>query len=154
MSAKEGGMRRAKTAAAVLLVFVLAGWAKCRQERRFARELMEDRYRAVPVRLDAWQLRHIRAGDRVDVLATFEALMAGGAKRKATATMLQNVKVLGVDRPWKSSEKGTLILKLNPVEAQYAFLGPSQADLGVALRHRGDGEIYPMEMSTFMKLLR
>lgn len=154
MSAAEGGVRHAKTVAAVLLVFLLAGWAKCRQDRRFAAELMEDRYRAVPVRLDGWQLRHIRAGDRVDVLATFETSRGGGAKRRLTATMLQNVKVLGVDRPWKSAEKGTLILKLNPVEAQYAFLGPSEADLGVALRHRGDGELYPMEMATFAAFFR
>ena len=41
-----------------------------------------------------------------------------------------------------------------PVETQYAFLGPSQADLGVALRNKGDNDIYPMEMSTFAKLFR
>jgi len=154
MSVREGVRKHAQTIAAVLLVFLLAGWAKCRQERRFAREFMEDRYRAVPVQFDSWQLRHIRAGDRVDITATFEALMASNAKRKVTATMLQNIKVLGVDRPWKRSEKGTLILKLNPIEAQYAFLGPSQAELGVALRNRGDNDIYPMEMSSFMRFFR
>ena len=154
MSAKECVMKRGWTIAAVLLVFLAAGWAKCRQERRFARELMENRYRAVGVRFDGWQLRHIRAGDRVDVTVTFEALMANGAKRKVTATMLQNIKVLGVERSWKPTEKGTLILKLNPIETQYAFLGPSQADLGVALRNKGDDEIYPMEMASFAKFFR
>lgn len=154
MSANEGVRKHGATVAAVLAVFLLAGWAKCRQDRRFARELMEDRYRGVPVQFDAWQLRHIRAGDRVDVTATFEALLASGAKRRVTATMLQNVRVLGVDRPWRRSEKGTLVLKLNPMEMQYAFLGPSQADLGVSLRNRGDGDIYPLEMASFARFFR
>ena len=46
------------------------------------------------------------------------------------------------------------VLKLNPYEMQYAFLGPSQADLGVALRHRGDNDIYPLEMASFAKFFR
>ncbi len=146
--------KRLAVVAAVLAVFLAAGWAKCRQDRRFASELMENRYRAVAVQFDGWQIRHIRAGDRVDVTATFEALMAGGSKRKVTATMLQNVRVMKVDRAWRRGEKGTLVLKLNPVETQYAFLGPSQADLGVALRNRGDDEMYPMEMSSFAKFFR
>ena len=154
MSAQEVVMKRGKTVAAVLLVFLLAGWVKCRQERRFARELMEDRYRAVAMQFDGWQIGHIRAGDRVDVMATFDTILASGAKRKMTATMFQNVKVMRVERACKRTEKGTLVLKLNPLEMQYAFLGPSQADLGVALRNKGDNDVYPMEMATFAKFFR
>jgi Flp pilus assembly protein CpaB len=121
--------------------------------RCFARELLEARYRAVSIPINGYELRHIRTGDRVDVLATFDSQF-GGAKRKLTATMLQNVLVMGVDAPCKGQEKGTLILKLNPSEMQYAALGVRQSDLSIALRRDGDNEIYPMEMASFVKFFR
>jgi hypothetical protein len=135
----------------IVLATLLAvcGAARCRHER-FARELMENGYRAVPVPFPGWQVRHIRAGDRVDVLATFESNI-GGSNRMATATVLQNVKVLSVRREWK---KGVLVLKLNPVEAQYAALSPQQSELTVSLRTPGDNDFYPMEISSFLKFFR
>lgn len=121
--------------------------------RCFARELMENGYRAVSVPVHARDLRNVRTGDRVDVLSTFDS-QYGGAKRMVTATMLQNVLVLGVDGPGNGQEKGELVLKLNPVEAQYAALGARQSELSIALRRDGDGEIYPMEMASFVKFFR
>ena len=121
--------------------------------RCFARELLEDRYRAVSIPISGYELRHIRTGDRVDVLSTFDSQYSG-AKRMLTATMLQNVLVLGVDPPAKGEEKSTLILKLNPNEVQYAVLGARQSELSIALRHEGDNDIYPMEMASFVKFFR
>jgi Flp pilus assembly protein CpaB len=138
-----------KAGIVVLTTLVVAGAARCRRER-FASELMEPGYRAVAIPLPLWQTRHIRAGDRVDVLATFDSTI-GGSKRAATATVLQNVKVLSSRRSWK---KGVLVLKLNPNEAQYAALSPNQADLTVSLRSAGDYDIYPMEIATFLRFFR
>jgi Flp pilus assembly protein CpaB len=104
------------------------------------------------VPFEARQLRHVRAGDRIDVLSTFSTYQ-GGAKRILTATMLQNVKVLGVDLPCHAAQ-GSLILKLNPNEAQYAAGAPAQSDLAVAVRKEGDNDIYPMEMASFVKFFR
>jgi len=46
--------------------------------------------------VDSDLLRLIKPGDRVDILVTFEAVMADGKKERVTATILQNVLVLGV----------------------------------------------------------
>lgn len=142
----------------VLAVLLVSSAAACKPfdrhfGRGFARELMEDGYRAVSIPVDAYQLRVVRAGDRVDVLATFDST-AGGVKRMMTATMLQNVRVMGVVRPDKGAEKGTLVLKLNPNETQYAALGIHQAELSIALRNPGDNDIYPMEVASFLKFFR
>ena len=121
--------------------------------RGFAGELMEHGYRAVSIPINAYELRRIRAGDRVDVLATFESARFE-SKGMVTATMLQNVKVLGVERPGKGEEKGTLVLKLNPIEAQFAALGVRQSDLSLALRSAGDNDVYPMEIVSFLRFFR
>lgn len=121
--------------------------------RRFDRTLMKDQYRAVPLPIDSYQLANVRTADRVDVLCVFEAINAGGAQEKVSATVLQNVEVLGV-RGAKQGEKGTLTLRLNPIEAQYAVLALKQSDLFIAVRHEGDIETHPLEMATFRRLFR
>ncbi|HXT01286.1 MAG TPA: RcpC/CpaB family pilus assembly protein [Elusimicrobiota bacterium] len=110
--------------------------------------------RAVSIPIDEDQLLIVKPGDRVDVLAVFDAALASGAKEKVSATFLQNVRVLGVATTGAIHGKGVLTLELNPIEAQYALLGVRQADLGVALRTPGDVEIYPMEMSAFYRFFR
>ena len=121
--------------------------------RSFARGLMEDGYRAVSIPVNEYELGHIRIGDRVDVLTTFAAHTSHGPQT-LTATMLQNVQVLGVRLSGDPGGKGALTLKVNPVEAQYAALGVRQADCSISLRHEGDDEIHPMEMSDFGKFFR
>jgi len=116
----------------------------------------------------------IKPGDRVDVLVTFEAMMADGRKEKVTATILQNVLVLAVgtnlgqgmnakqakaaaDKEDKSaafSEKAMVALALNPNEAQYLSLAMKQGDTTVVLRGLGDVEMHPMEMASFRKLFK
>ena len=114
----------------------------------------------------------IKPGDRVDVLVTFDALMADGKKEKVTATSLQNVLVIGVggdlgqgldmsgyeknqaqaEKNAAFSEKATIALALNPNEAQYLALAMKQGEPSILLRALGDAEMHPMEMASFRKL--
>jgi len=53
-------------------------------------------YRGCVLPLESDLLRLIKPGDRVDILVTFDAVMGDNRKEKVTATILQNVLVLGV----------------------------------------------------------
>lgn len=110
--------------------------------------------RSVGVPVPEDQLLTVKPGDHVDLLAVFDRVNGAGVKEKTAATILQNVKVLGVTTSADLRATGVLTLELNPVEAQYALLGARQADLGVAVRSRGDEDKYPMEMSAFFRLFR
>jgi hypothetical protein len=112
------------------------------------------RRRSVGVAVPEDQLLTVKPGDHVDLIAVFDRVNAAGFKEKTAATILQNVKVLGVTTTGDLRATGVLTLELNPIEAQYALLGVRQADLGVAVRAPGDEEKYPMEMSTFLRLYR
>ncbi|MBI4377195.1 MAG: Flp pilus assembly protein CpaB [Elusimicrobia bacterium] len=126
----------------------------------------------IPVESELKQL--VKPGDRVDVLVTFDALMADNRKEKVTATILQNVLVIAVgtnlgqgmtakqvkektdrdDRTAAFSEKAMLSLALNPNEAQYLALSMKQGDISVVVRGLGDVEMHPMEMASFRKLFK
>lgn len=131
-------------------------------------------YRGAVVPVDTELLKLVKPGDRVDILVTFDALMADNRKEKVTATILQNVLVLGVGSDLgqgqtaaqfgekaKSdaqtaafAEKGILSVALNPNEAQYLALAMKQGDINVIMRGLGDIEMHPMEMASFRKLFR
>lgn len=116
----------------------------------------------------------IKPGDRVDVLVTFDAMMADNRKEKVTATILQNVLVIAVgtdmgmgmdakrfkgkkkkaSKAAAFSQKSMISLALNPNEAQYLALAVKQGDPTVILRGLGDIEMHPMEMASFRKLFR
>ncbi|MBI5211116.1 MAG: hypothetical protein HY927_14185 [Elusimicrobia bacterium] len=110
-------------------------------------------YRAASVAVREYELLAVRPGDRVDVLVTFEANMAD-RKEKVTATILQNVVVLGVDLSGELRGVGVVHLLVNPNEAQYAALSAYQAEMDIVLRGEGDEEMRPMEMASFRKLFR
>ena len=123
-------------------------------------------YRGSTLAVGADLLRLIKPSDRVDILVTFDALMADNRKEKVTATILQNVLVLGVGtdlgqgtgEKGKESptytERGVLSLALNPNEAQYLALATKQGETTTVLRGLGDVEMHPMEMASFRKLFR
>lgn len=131
-------------------------------------------YRGAVVPVENALLKLIKPGDRIDILVTFDALMADNRKEKVTATILQNVLILGVGSDLgqgmtakqfgdKSktdaqtaafAEKGILSVALNPNEAQYLSLAMKQGDIVVILRGLGDVEMHPMEMASFRKLFR
>ena len=131
-------------------------------------------YRGCMLPLDNDLLRLIKPGDKIDVLVTFDAVMGDNRKEKVTATILQNVLVLGVgsnlgqglsaaqakaktgqeaaDQAF--SEKGALSLALNPNETQYLALSMKQGDVSVAVRGLGDVELHPMEIASFKRLIK
>ncbi|MBI4425723.1 MAG: hypothetical protein HY554_18480, partial [Elusimicrobia bacterium] len=131
-------------------------------------------YRGMALPVESDMLRLTKPSDRVDILVTFDAKMADQSKEKVTATILQNVLVLGVganlgqgltakefqqkqgseQQSAAFSEKGFLSLALNPNEAQYLALALKQGDTAVILRGLGDVEMHPMEMASFRKLFR
>lgn len=131
-------------------------------------------YRGAVVGVESDLLKLIKPGDRIDVLVTFDALMADNRKEKVTATILQNVLVLGVggnlgqgqtakqfgetEKDDKQNaafaEKGIVSVALNPNEAQYLALAMKQGEITVILRGLGDIEMHPMEMASFRKLFR
>lgn len=116
----------------------------------------------------------VKPGDRIDVLVTFDALMADNRKEKVTATILQNVLVVAVgtnmgqgltakqlkmagekeDKTAAFSEKSMISLALNPNEAQYLALSQRTGEIAVVVRGLGDVEMHPMEMASFRKLFK
>jgi pilus assembly protein CpaB len=131
-------------------------------------------YRGCILPMGNEMLRLIKPGDRIDVLVSFKAIMSNSKKSNVTATILQNVLVLGVgsnlgqgmssgQANTKSaqeaesqafSEKGVLSLALNPQEAQYLSLSHLEGDVTIIVRGLGDVEIHPMEIASFKRLIK
>lgn len=113
-------------------------------------------YRAVSLELPVHQLEGVKRGDRADLLVTYENVSTGSVKGLSTATILQNVEILSVTRPPDASAaKGSLRLLVKPIEAQYAALSSVQGkDLTLALRAEGDGEVKPMDVANFRKVIK
>jgi pilus assembly protein CpaB len=131
-------------------------------------------YRGAIVPIDPEMKPLIKPGDRVDILVTFDAVMADNRKEKVTATILQNVLVIAVgtnmgqgmnakqakaagaaeDKTAAFSEKSMVSVALNPNEAQYLALAMKQGDLTVVMRGLGDTDMHPMEMASFRKLFK
>ena len=131
-------------------------------------------YRGCVLPLENDLLRLIKPGDRVDILVTFDAVMGDNRKEKVTATILQNVLVLGVgsnlgqglsgaqakakdaaaSADQAFSEKAGLSLALNPNEAQYLALSSKQGEVAVIVRGLGDVELHPMEIASFKRLIK
>lgn len=111
---------------------------------------LETGYRSVAVPAPKHQVAPLKAGDRVDVLTVIEIKNAEGKQEKVTATIFQNVLVLGADPILDSVQ-----LALNPNEAQYAALSvDSGQKLWLPKRAKGDVDMHPMEMAAFRKLFR
>lgn len=131
-------------------------------------------YRGCVLPLENDLLRLIKPGDRVDILVSFDAVMGDNRKEKVTATILQNVLVLGVGTNLGQglsgsqakakaaaeaadaafSEKAALSLALNPNEAQYLALSAKQGQVDVIVRGLGDVELHPMEIASFKRLIK
>lgn len=131
-------------------------------------------YRGAVLPVDQDLLKLMKPGDRVDILVTFEALMADGHKEKVTATILQNILVLGVGTNLgqgrsaqqekavaaaeaaaaQFQERGSLSVALNPNETQYLALAMKQGEVAVVVRGLGDIAMHPIEMASFRKLFK
>ncbi|MBI4801220.1 MAG: Flp pilus assembly protein CpaB [Elusimicrobia bacterium] len=131
-------------------------------------------YRGCILPMDNEFLRLIKPGDRVDVLVSFDAVMGENRKEKVTATILQNVLVLGVGSNLGQglsaaqaktkdsqsaadqgfSDRGVLSVALNPNEAQYLALSLEQGKISIIVRGLGDVELHPMEIASFKRLIK
>jgi Flp pilus assembly protein CpaB len=111
-------------------------------------------YRGISIPMSGYKLAFVEKGDRIDVLVTFEATMKDNKKEKVTATFLQNVVVVNVQKPAKLEDLGVVELLLNPTETQYAALSSYSGELSIAQRAEGDVSMVPMEMASLRKLLR
>ena len=131
-------------------------------------------YRGCLLPMENDLLRLVKPGDRVDILVTFDAVMGDNRKEKVTATILQNVLVLGVgsnlgqgmsSAQAKAKEKSESVdqsfsdkmgmsLALNPNEAQYLSLSQEQGKVSVVVRGLGDVELHPMEIASFKRLIK
>jgi Flp pilus assembly protein CpaB len=111
-------------------------------------------YRGIALPVPGYQLPFLKKGDRVDVLVTFDAVIADKSKEKVTATIMQNVLVRGLRQPKDLEGKGAVELVLNQNETQYAALAVMQGELQIAVRPEGDKEMKPMEMASLRKLFR
>ncbi|MFH2205174.1 MAG: hypothetical protein ABIJ96_18845 [Elusimicrobiota bacterium] len=109
-------------------------------------------YRSFMLPVDAYVTQYLKKEDRIDLLVTFDAQVKD-VKEKVTATILQNVLVIDV-RPMAGETKASLLLLMNPKEAQYTALSLVQGEVVVIKRQEGDTEMTPMEMSSFRKLFR
>lgn len=108
-----------------------------------------DGYRGVILNLPKKDLAWVRKGDSVDVISVFDAVMKGDRKEKIGATLLQNVKVAGVN-----ARKGTIVLLVNINEAQYAALATQQGKVFLSLRAKGDKKLQAVEIASYRKLIK
>jgi len=119
-------------------------------------------------------LKLLKPGDHIDILVTFDAVMGDNRKEKVTATILQNVLVLGVGADLGQgmsaaqlkqkqkaasadqafSDKMGVSLALNPNEAQYLALSQQQGQVSIVVRGLGDVELHPMEIASFKRLVK
>jgi Flp pilus assembly protein CpaB len=109
-------------------------------------------YRGLIMQLPEKQLKWVRKGDSLDVICVFDAVMGKKDythKEKIAATLLQNVRVAGVD-----ARRGSIVLLVNPNEAQYAALALQQGNVSLSLRAEGDSAMSAMEVASFRKLIR
>lgn len=107
-------------------------------------------HRAVTLPVHGHQLAYVATGDSVDLLMTFEIKDAKGSPEDVSATIIQNVPVLGVDK-----SVGLVVLQLDPTEAQYAVLAMQKdRDIWLAKREPGDSVTKPMEVAAFRKLFK
>jgi hypothetical protein len=138
----------------VLLASLALALAACAGQAGGRAPVPKGGYRGVSLPLPADQLAFLDKGDYVDVFVTFDAIMSDERKEKVTATILQHVLVLDLQKPAKADEKGVVELVLNPKEAQYAALSSVQGEVSVARRAAGDEKMVAMEMASFRKLFK
>jgi pilus assembly protein CpaB len=129
-------------------------------------------YRAFILEVNSYVSSLVKPNDKVDILLTFEALLKSGTKEKMTATILQDVQVLGVggnlgqgmdsaqreaaaDRDSNSaafSDRSAISLSLTPIEAQYLALAKEEGEVTIVVRSTGDSQQYPIQMASFQTL--
>jgi len=99
---------------------------------------------AVPLSAESAAGGFILPGDHVDVVQSRAMDGPGGAKKFASGSVLQNVKVLAIDQNTARAQKGaavvgaTATLEVTPAEAELLALSKSQGELTLILRSYAD----------------
>ena len=141
-------------AAAIFAVSIGAQEGKKEEAKGANGRGLVESLRGFTLTLPGSQLVFLNKDDHVDVVVTFEAVMDDKRKEKVTATILQNIAVVGLRLPAKLEENGSVELAVNPNEGQYAALAVQQGSVQLLIRAAGDVEMHPMEMASFRKLFR
>lgn len=149
---------KAIPAVALVCLVGMAAWCGAAEKKEKKKEEAPNLsnykgYRGFAIKLDDYQVQYIKKGDHVDMLVTFDAMMKDDIKEKVTATILQNVLVVDV-RLAKGNKKASVLLIMNPKEAQYTALSLEQGSITLIVRPKDDYEMKPMEMSSLRKLFR
>lgn len=114
---------------------------------------MREDYPAFSAPIAADKAAAVRAGDRVDVLATVDAAGPAGVKKhKRTITLLQNVLVLDISKSVCRPSQRILLLALNYLQVQQAALAWDTAEIQIVVRNAADTETYPMESASLSTL--
>ena len=99
---------------------------------------------AVPLSAESAAGGFILPGDHVDVVQSRQVDGPGGAKKYASGSVLQNVKVLAIDQNTAHAQKGSAVigatatLEVTPSEAELLALSKSQGELTLILRSYAD----------------
>ncbi len=135
-------------AAALLVAAGIMGHIR-RQEWAYRAPELAEGYRGLVMHFPPEELAWVKAGDSLDVISVFDAIMKSGPREKVAATLLQNVKVAGVN-----PRKGTIVMLVNPNEAQYLALALAQGEVRLSLRAAGDKVLAPMEIASYRRLIK
>ena len=134
----------------VILALLAAGlYGHLRKAERYEAPALAAGYRGLVLEMPGNQLAWLKKGDSVDFISVFDAVMGEGRKEKVAATLLQNVRVAGVNQ-----RNGTIVLLVNPNEAQYASLAKVQGEVRLSLRAPGDSAMSAMEISSYRRLIK
>jgi len=135
--------------AAALLLLAAGLFGHMRKLEAYRAPELAAGYRGLVMRFSPEELAWVKQGDSLDVISVFDAVMKTGAKEKVAATLLQNVKVAGVN-----PRRGTVVMLVNPNEAQYLALALFQGEVRLSLRAAGDKQMAPMEIASYRRLIR
>lgn len=114
---------------------------------------MREDYPALSAPIAADKVAWVRAGDRIDVLATvYAAGPAGGKKHRRTVALLQNILVLDIGKSVCRPSQRILLLALNYLQVQQAALAWDTAELQILARNAGDTGTQAMESASLANL--
>jgi Flp pilus assembly protein CpaB len=144
-------MRNAGKAAVAVVALAALAAAACRYARRPRTLAIPPSYRGMTIPLSPDQAGWAKPGDRVDVYAGYKAI-AAGRPDAAAVRIFENILVLGARRAGRGGE-GSLLLALNPAEANYlTLLDGAGARLRIGIRGPGDIELIPLERASLRRL--
>lgn len=143
-------LRWKPTGLLILLVIVSMAWGS--NIFAGASPSIPEGYRGVSIPLAAHHFDYLSTDYRIDVLVTYQTKRGHDEQFWVTQTLLQSVRVAEVNRPrwWRS--QGSILVALNPAEAEYVTLAiEGYKTFSITIRGKGDTEMFPTSPASFMK---